>query len=125
MNKDKRNSRRRPMRYSAWLALGPNEMCVCTVSDISETGARIDVEGAKEFPDHFMLFLSHNGSARRACRVMWRTPRQLGVRFESHLAAAEHIAMEPKSDDKSAPVVSKSADPASSKVETAESTNAG
>jgi PilZ domain len=101
MNKDKRNSRRRPMRHSAWLALGPNNLTVCTLSDISETGARIDVEGAKELPDQFLLFLSHNGAARRACHVMWRKPRQVGVRFEARLTVADHKASH--SDDESEP----------------------
>jgi PilZ domain len=92
MEKEKRHSRRRPMRYNAWLALGPNRTCTCMLSDISETGARIDVEGAKELPDRFLLLLSQNGAARRPCQVVWRNSRQLGVKFESLLAPADSAA---------------------------------
>jgi hypothetical protein len=37
------------------------------------------------FPDNFMLFLSNNGAVRRACRVVWRNERQIGVKFETAL----------------------------------------
>jgi hypothetical protein len=87
-DKDKRKARRRPLRRSAWVALGPNDLHGCKLFDVSEAGARIEVEDATPIPDHFMLFLSNNGAARRACQVVWRNSNQLGVKFEKHLAAA-------------------------------------
>jgi hypothetical protein len=90
--KDKRKDRRQPMRYMAWIALAPNDLHHCLVSDASTSGARIDIKDAEKFPDHFLLFLSNNGSARRICRVVWRNPNQLGVRFERSMAAAEKPA---------------------------------
>ena len=86
--KDKRMQRRKPMRYTAWLALGPNDLHGCVLSDISDSGARIDVEDSGKVPDRFFLFLSSNGAARRVCRVMWRKPTQLGVKFERSFAEA-------------------------------------
>ena len=87
-DKDKRKARRRPLRRSAWVALGPNDLHGCKLFDVSESGARIEVEDATPIPDQFMLFLSKNGAARRACQVVWRNSNQLGVKFEKHLAAA-------------------------------------
>lgn len=82
MQKEKRKSRRRQVRYTAWLALAPGELHGCALSDISSTGARIDVEDSNKLPSAFELWLAGNGSARRHCRVVWRKPTQVGVRFE-------------------------------------------
>ena len=87
-DKDKRKARRRPLRRSAWVALGPNDLHGCKLFDVSEAGARIEVEDTTPIPDHFMLFLSNNGAARRPCQVVWRNSNQLGVKFEKHLVAA-------------------------------------
>ena len=82
MRKDKRKSRRRPIRYSAWMALDDDKLHGCVLADISDTGARLDVEDSKALPDRFMLLLSGTGSARRSCRVIWRAAAQIGVAFE-------------------------------------------
>lgn len=95
MRKDQRKSPRRPVRYAAWLALAPGELHGCALSDISNTGARIDVENPDKLPNEFALWLASNGSARRNCRVVWRTPTQVGVRFEGRLASGERAALMP------------------------------
>ena len=92
MDKDNRKDRRRPMRYTAWVAVGPKQLHRCVVSDISESGARIVVENSSLIPDCFFLFLSPTGAARRACRVAWRNATQIGVKFEASLAEAEAAA---------------------------------
>jgi len=97
MSKDKRKSRRRPIRYVAWAAADSGERQSCLLSDMSETGARIDVENADQVPDHFMLLLSANGAARRACHVVWRKPTQIGVRFELSAVAAQDVTLVPDS----------------------------
>ena len=98
MNKDKRKSPRRHMRYSAWIAAKPGELRACALSDISESGARIDVDDSKTIPDRFQLFLSSNGAARRSCTVVWRKGRQIGVSFGKKLAAADHAVLVPTVD---------------------------
>lgn len=98
MINDKRKATRRPMRYAAWVALKPGQLHGCALSDISNTGARIDVENANTIPDHFVLLLSGNGKARRKCRVVWRKETQIGVTFERPLAAAERATLVPKLD---------------------------
>lgn len=85
MPSDQRISRRRPVHYSAWMALDDDKLHGCVLSDISDTGARLDVEDAKAVPDRCMLLLSGTGSARRSCRVIWRKPGQIGVAFDHPL----------------------------------------
>lgn len=86
------------MRYSAWLALDGDVLQGCALSDISETGARIDVEDADAIPDSLVLLLSGNGAARRKCQVVWRKPRQIGVRFAPRLVEADRAGLVPAVD---------------------------
>lgn len=95
MQKDKRKSRRRQIRYTAWMALSAEAQLACALSDISETGARIDIDDSEKVPDRFELWLAANGSARRICNVVWRTPTQIGVRFERHLAEDDRASLVP------------------------------
>lgn len=96
MRKDKRKSLRRQIRYTAWLMAAPGELQGCLLSDISETGARIDIDNAEAVPERFLLWLSANGAARRICRVVWRKPHQIGVKFELRLAAADRASLVPR-----------------------------
>jgi PilZ domain len=96
MIKDKRKAPRRPIRYTAWLVVAADQMQACALSDISDTGARIDIEKAKDLPDRFLLWLSANGSARRTCSVVWRKPTQIGVRFEQRLAENDRASLVPR-----------------------------
>jgi hypothetical protein len=93
--KDKRKAPRRPMRYTAWIALAPGKLHGCVLADISDTGGRIDVENADAIPETFMLWLARNGSARRKCSVIWRTPRQIGVAFDHAIFDPEQAALVP------------------------------
>ena len=86
MIKEKRKARRRRcVTAPGWRSTG-EQRHGCVVSDVSDTGARIDVQDSKILPDHFVLLLTGNGSARRYCRVVWRKPAQVGVKFEHSLA---------------------------------------
>jgi hypothetical protein len=104
MIKDKRHSLRRPIRYTAWVALEPDQLHGCVLSDVSDTGARLDLEDSKTVPDSFMLLLAGNGSARRKCRVVWRKPRQVGVKFERRLADGARATLAPQIDADAAKV---------------------
>jgi PilZ domain len=97
-DKEKRKERRRPMRYTAWVALADEHRHGCVVSDASDSGARIDVQDSDILPDSFVLLLTSNGTVKRYCRVMWRKPTQVGVKFAKTLADA---ALAPKLGDKS------------------------
>jgi len=87
MVRDKRSEPRRTMRYSAWILAGPDQSHSCRVSDISDSGARINIDDADKLPERFFLMLSERGTVRRSCRVIWREPNQLGVKFEQAAAA--------------------------------------
>lgn len=86
------------MRYSAWLAFDGETSHGCALHDISDTGARIDVEDADKVPNSFVLLLSGNGSARRNCRVVWRKPQQIGVTFGARLLDADKAKLVPAED---------------------------
>jgi hypothetical protein len=83
MKNDKRKSVRRSMHYTAWIARKGEPLEGCVLSDISDKGARLDVESVEKIPDEFMLFLSNRGTPRRYCTVAWRTEDQVGVKFEA------------------------------------------
>jgi hypothetical protein len=112
MIKEKRLARRQPLRYTAWVAVTAEQRLGCVVSDISDTGARIDVQDSNVIPDQFVLLLSSNGAARRFCRVVWRKPTQMGVKFERSLADAASATLTPKTDAQAAPAPDAAAAPA-------------
>lgn len=96
MKDDNRQSRRRPVHYTAWIALKPEGLQNCFLSDVSDTGARISVQNSEKIPDHFMLWLANNGSTRRACSVVWRKPNQIGVRFNGKFVQGEKASLPPR-----------------------------
>src|SRR5450432_3436938 len=55
----------------------------CMMEDISETGAKLTVEGSVEgLPlKEFFLLLSSTGLAYRRCELVWVNGNQIGVNF--------------------------------------------
>lgn len=51
----------------------------CTIRNISETGAALDVTSPIGIPAQFTLAAD---GTYRACRVVWRKERRIGVTFE-------------------------------------------
>lgn len=87
MIKDKRKHIRRSLRYTAWIGTGEDApLRGCVVSDISHTGAKLDVENPEDLPDAFQLLLSGRGGIYRRCQVVWRSNNQIGVHFEKEPA---------------------------------------
>lgn len=78
-----REKPRRQFHYDASIltsAKGPPRPC--SISDISESGARIELEiEDDELPHRFVLLLTKQGEARRDCRLIWRTGTTVGVKF--------------------------------------------
>jgi hypothetical protein len=52
----------------------------CTVRNISETGAALEVVTPLSIPDKFTLIVQPDGLSR-SCRVVWRKQRRIGVTF--------------------------------------------
>ena len=55
----------------------------CTIEDVSETGAKLTVEGSVEglHLKEFFLLLSSTGLAYRRCELAWVNGDQIGVNF--------------------------------------------
>jgi hypothetical protein len=51
----------------------------CTVRNISETGAALDVTSPLGIPTEFTLVTD---DIQRPCRVVWRKEKRIGVTFE-------------------------------------------
>jgi hypothetical protein len=76
-----RRSARRTVSYPARIDAGDGSPSyACTLADISQTGAKLNAAVGSVLPDEFTLLL---GGAHRKCRVVWRTEKQIGVRFVS------------------------------------------
>lgn len=82
MAAEKRKYGRRVIRYPAQIDAGEGiPLRECTVYDVSEEGAQIQVADPQKLPNEFALLLGYQGSARRRCRLMWRSSTRVGVRF--------------------------------------------
>jgi hypothetical protein len=81
--RDTRRSKRKLFDHVAALDLRDGEQPLpCQVRDISAGGARLIVFGdTRSIPDTFNLLLDPASKVRRACRVAWRSPTELGVEF--------------------------------------------
>ena len=101
------------MRVDARLVLDNGELCDCALSDVSDRGARINVHDSEIIPETFLLLLAGNGAARRQCRVIWRKPQQVGVKFDTWLDERVRAARTPK-NDAGDDVKAKTAEPAES-----------
>jgi hypothetical protein len=53
----------------------------CTVRNISETGAALEVVSPLFIPDRFTLFVPSE-QLKRPCRIAWRKQKRIGVTFD-------------------------------------------
>jgi len=53
----------------------------CTMIDVSDKGARLNIDTPEIIPDEFVVWMSPRGYPRRHCRVVWRTDNAIGVTF--------------------------------------------
>jgi hypothetical protein len=65
--------------------------CECTITDISEGGARLFVSDV-ELPERFLLQIFGDKSAREECKVVWRLGGEMGVQFVTR--SLEHARSE-------------------------------
>jgi hypothetical protein len=52
----------------------------CTVRNMSEAGAALEVVSPLYIPDRFTLFIQSEQS-KLTCRIVWRTGKRMGVSF--------------------------------------------
>ncbi len=90
---DKRKNLRRSIRYPGVIELGEGQSPIqCTLCDASQEGAQLLIDDARQLPDNFVLVLGYDGTARRLCRVVWRSEAQVGVEFVKRLPNAPRRA---------------------------------
>lgn len=53
----------------------------CTVRNISEMGAALEIISPLFIPDRFILVIQSD-QVERSCRVVWRKEKRLGVAFD-------------------------------------------
>ena len=54
----------------------------CTVRNLSETGAALEVNSPVGIPEHFTLVIEPN-HIQVPCRVVWRKETRIGIHFET------------------------------------------
>lgn len=82
MTRDRRRTERYAARGVAKIHLsGSPFLRDCLVTDVSDGGVRLYVEGM-EVPEEFALYFGDGTTGdRRACRVVWRLGYEIGVAF--------------------------------------------
>jgi hypothetical protein len=63
----------------------------CTIIDMSESGAQLDVPGG-EVPAEFSLLIGGNSHVRRHCRVVWLSGSRVGVEFRVGVKNGARVA---------------------------------
>ena len=84
---ERRSSRRRQINRVAKIQFGSGSLPRdCLITDISDGGVRLHVEGF-EVPDDFVLLLSGDDVAakERAYKVVWRLGYEIGAKFLGHV----------------------------------------
>lgn len=78
MNDKRIASRRRVLKSAVIITSDKAPKIECTVKNISETGAALQVSTTYGIPQNFELLVD---GLRRPCRSQWRTDTKLGVMF--------------------------------------------
>jgi len=77
---------RRSLRYTtncrAWIEFDDDTPPLsCTVVDISEGGARIEVASPQRLPEEFSLIITEDAGNVRRCRIIWRADNEIGISY--------------------------------------------
>ena len=78
---EQRRSQRESTYKAARIGAGTRATMHCGIRNLSPTGACLRVDDPQDVPEFFNLVFD-SGEPSRSCRVVWRSPRQIGVRFE-------------------------------------------
>jgi len=79
LKSERRSTTHLPTNKGAAVVFGIRRV-ECSIRDLSERGAALAVADTEAIPDEFTLSFKQNG-VKRACRVVWRASRKLGVQF--------------------------------------------
>ena len=79
VNEKRIASRRRVLKTAFIIISDKAPKIECTVRNVSETGAALQVSTTIGIPQHFDVLID---GARRHCRSQWRTDTKIGIMFE-------------------------------------------
>ena len=80
--KPKTRSTRKSVQHPGWLVFeGSFAARPCTVLDMSDSGARIEVSDPGAVPAKLRLAFSRDVRTGRPCEVVWQRGKILGVKF--------------------------------------------
>jgi hypothetical protein len=84
--------RRRVLKAGVVAYNGRHTTLPCSVRDVSDTGARLRIEGSIAAPDTFELIIPLDG-LEASCQVAWRKDQDIGVQFigAPRIVAAKRI----------------------------------
>jgi hypothetical protein len=80
MLKEHRTAPRHRVLKTGSISCG-GDLIDCTVRNISDTGAALEVVTPLYIPDRFKLIIESSG-LNRPCRIIWRKQRRIGVAFD-------------------------------------------
>lgn len=78
---ERRNSPRRRVLKSAKIIFGTGSVINCTVRDLSQSGACVEVSAPWSLPNDFTLVIESD-TFKRACRTARANANRLGVAFQ-------------------------------------------
>ena len=77
---ERRKCPRSRVLKSAKLLLGNSSVIDCVVRNLTNMGARVEVQSGIILPQHLHLILD-GGRSNRPCKVVWRRLRDTGLEF--------------------------------------------
>jgi hypothetical protein len=77
---NQRKAPRRRIHKSGTIILGKKAHLPCTIRNLSESGACLEVQATFEIPSMFLFVMPSRPP--KTCKVIWRNDRQLGVHFQ-------------------------------------------
>jgi hypothetical protein len=77
---ERRSSKRQRILKAESIQIGGGGAIDCTVRNLSQFGAALDVQSPVGIPSEFVLVITGDG-LRRPCSVAWRKAGRIGIRF--------------------------------------------
>ena len=73
---------RKSLHQAGWITLeGGFAARQCVVQDMSATGAKVTIDDSNTLPAKLRLAFSRDARTGRACEVVWRRGKSVGVKF--------------------------------------------
>jgi hypothetical protein len=78
----KKRDARKSLQQAGWLTLeGGFAARPCVVQDLSASGAKVTIDDSNTLPAKLRLAFSRDARTGRACEVVWRRGKSVGIKF--------------------------------------------